>query len=66
LRGWILDGGIARLREHPVARYFLARQRVPMPAYRRFVSEHDLEALVRYVRWVNAGEWQGTPLDLGH
>ena len=66
LRGWILDGGIARLREHPVARYFLARQRVPMPAYRRFVSEHDLEALVRYVQWVNAGEWQGTPLDLGH
>jgi hypothetical protein len=39
---------------------------VPMPAYRRFVSEQDVDALVRYVRWVNAGEWQGKPLDLGH
>jgi len=66
LRGWILDGGIARLREHPVARYFLTRQRVPMPAYRRFLSAQDLEALAHYVRWVSAGTWQDTPLDLGH
>ena len=66
LGGWILDGGIPRLRERPIARYFLARQRVPMPAYRRFVSDVDLDALVRYVHRVNTGEWQGKPLDLGH
>ncbi len=66
LREWILEGDIARLREHPVASYFMHRQRVSMPAYRPFISEPQLQALMRYVRWVNAGEWRNTPLDLTH
>jgi mono/diheme cytochrome c family protein len=66
LRGWIRDGEIERLRDHPIARYFTRSQRVFMPAYHNFLSEEDVQALMRYVRWVNAGDWQNKPLDLGH
>jgi mono/diheme cytochrome c family protein len=61
LRGWINDGEIARLRDHPVARYFTRSQRVSMPAYHDFMPEKDLEALMQYVRWVNAGGWRSAP-----
>jgi mono/diheme cytochrome c family protein len=50
LREWILDGSPRRLREHPVARFFLRRQTLQMPAYRGRASDADVEALVRYVR----------------
>ncbi len=66
LRGWILDGEIPRLRDQPLARYFTRRQRVYMPAYRNFITDQQLQALMRYVRWINQGEWQTKPLDLGH
>lgn len=66
LRGWIRDGEIERLRNHPIARYFTRSQRVFMPAYHDFLSEQDVQALMRYVRWVNEGDWQNKPLDLGH
>ncbi|MFQ5665206.1 MAG: c-type cytochrome [Candidatus Binatia bacterium] len=66
LRHWILDGEIARLRDHPLAQHFLRSQRVSMPAYRDFITAPQLDALVRYVRWVHRGEWQTQPLDLGH
>lgn len=66
LRGWILDGQIPRLRDHPIASRFVTRQRVPMPAYKDHITERQLEALMRYVRWVNAGDWHGRPLDLEH
>jgi len=66
LRNWIHDGEIARIRDHPIGRYFIRSQRVFMPAYHNFMPEKDLIALMRYVRWVNAGDWQSKPLDLGH
>ncbi len=66
LREWIQSGEIARIRANPIARYFVERQRVSMPAYRAFIDDKQLQALMRYVRWVNAGEWQKKPLDLGH
>src|SRR5262249_7641881 len=66
LRGWILNGQIPRLRDHPIAKRFLNAQRVSMPAFKDFISDEQLRALMRYVRWVNDGEWQKTPLDLGH
>jgi len=66
LRGWILDGQIPRLRDHPIASYFINSQRVSMPAYRDFITDQQLQALMRYVRWVNEGSWQNRPLDLGH
>jgi mono/diheme cytochrome c family protein len=66
LRGWILDGQIPRLRDHPIAGHFINSQRVSMPAYKDFINDQQLRALMRYVRWVNDGEWQNRPLDLGH
>ena len=66
LRGWILDGEIERLRSQPIARFFTRSQRVFMPAFRDFMPEKDVQALMRYVRWVNEGSWQNKPLDLGH
>ena len=52
LRGWILDGGIPRLIDHPIARRFIARQVVSMPAYRGVLEDGELEALVAYIRWL--------------
>ncbi len=65
LRDWIRDGEVPRLRDNALAAFFLRRQRVYMPAYRGFISDADLEALVRYLRWVNQGDWQKQPLRLG-
>jgi mono/diheme cytochrome c family protein len=66
LREWILDGATAHLRAHPVAKFFIRWQRVSMPAYRAFLTDPQLAALMSYVRWVNGGEWQQKPLDLAH
>lgn len=66
LRAWIIDGSIERLRTHFIAKHFIESQRVYMPAYGDFLDDKQLTALISYVRWVNAGEWQGKPLDLGH
>ena len=48
---WILEGGIRRLTEHPIARHFLQRQSLQMPAYRDLTSE-ELDELWAYVRWL--------------
>lgn len=66
LREWILDGETARLRAHPLAKFFIRWQRVSMPAYRAFLTDTQLAALMSYVRWVNGGEWQQEPLALAH
>lgn len=52
LREWILDGSPKRLREHPIARWFLQRQVVQMPAYRNKVSESEVESILAYIRWL--------------
>lgn len=62
LRGWIAEGGIARLRDDPLASFFLERQRIQMPAYKDRLSAADIDALVAYVRWIDAGTWQTMPL----
>mgnify|MGYP001818747112 FL=1 len=53
---WILDGRIPRLSQHPIARYFLERQKLRMPGYREFSTE-QLDALWAYVLWL--GETDG-------
>ncbi len=58
LRGWIRDGSIPRLSEQPLAAYFLRRQRLQMPAYKNFLSEDDIGAIVAYVHWLAAGQWR--------
>jgi mono/diheme cytochrome c family protein len=58
LVGWIRDGTIPRLATHPVAKIFLERQRIQMPAYKAFLSEEEISAIAAYVRWLAAGEWR--------
>lgn len=50
LEEWILDGHPRRLWENPVARGFLERQVIQMPAYRRHLSEDDVTKLMAYIQ----------------
>jgi mono/diheme cytochrome c family protein len=52
LRKWILDGRIDRLESDVVAAFFSRRQIVQMPAYRDVLTEDELDAVVRYIRWL--------------
>lgn len=54
LRAWILDGGPPRLRAHPIAKFFLARQAVRMPSYRGRISDGHVDTLVAYIRALRA------------
>lgn len=54
LREWIVDGSPKRLREHFVARRFLAGQAVKMPAYGKTVKEEELAAIAAYIRWLRS------------
>jgi len=62
LRAWITSGGIPRLRDARLPSYFIARQRIQMPVYGQCLPPADVDALVAYVRWLAAGEWQHAPL----
>jgi mono/diheme cytochrome c family protein len=64
LRAWIAKGAIPRLRDDPFASFFLERQRIQMPAYEKFLSEADINAVAAYVRWLAQGSWR--QLALGH
>ena len=52
VRTWILDGNNPRLLKNPVARWFMERQTIQMPAYRNKISEQDLEDILVYLRWL--------------
>ena len=52
LRGWILDGGIERLESNPIARFFIGRQIIDMPAYRDRLTDREADALVSYITWL--------------
>jgi mono/diheme cytochrome c family protein len=52
VREWILDGRPRRLQEDPVARHFLDRQVIQMPAYRGRITPEDVESIVHYIRWL--------------
>jgi mono/diheme cytochrome c family protein len=58
LHGWIADGEIPRIAQHPIGSRFLRGQAIKMPAYGKHVPEPDIEALEAYVRWVRAGAWR--------
>jgi mono/diheme cytochrome c family protein len=53
LRQWILDGKIERLESNPLARYFMRRQLIQMPAYRGILDDGELEDLVAYIQWLD-------------
>ena len=50
LRQWILDGRAQRLQANPLARFFLDRQAIRMPAFRGQVTDDELKALEAYIR----------------
>jgi len=52
LRDWILDGGTSRLMNNRLARWFLERQPIKMPAYRDHVTPAEVDRLVDYVHWL--------------
>jgi mono/diheme cytochrome c family protein len=52
LREWILEGGSKRLEGNRVARFFLQRQPVKMPAYKGYVTPDELDRLVDYFHWL--------------
>ena len=54
LREWILAGRPQRLQANPLARFFLDRQAVRMPAFRGQLTEDELQALEAYIGWLRA------------
>jgi mono/diheme cytochrome c family protein len=52
LREWIVSGRPRRLQENPLARFFLDRQAIRMPAFRGQVTEEELRALEAYIGWL--------------
>jgi mono/diheme cytochrome c family protein len=54
IREWILDGRPPRLQESRIARFYLDRQPIQMPAYRGHVSPTEVDRLVDYIHWVRA------------
>ena len=62
LRGWIADGDIPRLRNDPLASYFLERERIKMRVFKDHLPAADIDALVAYVHWLAEGQWQKAPL----
>jgi mono/diheme cytochrome c family protein len=52
IREWILDGTTRRFAESSLARYFLSRQPIKMPAYRSQVTKAEVDRLVDYIHWL--------------
>ena len=52
LREWLLAGRPRRLQANPLARFFLDRQVIRMPAFRGQVNDEQLRALEAYIDWM--------------
>lgn len=62
LREWILEGTLARVREHAIGGRYAKRQLIQMPAYKAFLGEAELDALMAYVEWIASGEMAKEPM----
>jgi mono/diheme cytochrome c family protein len=49
---WVRDGAPRRLRDNPVAAWFMKRQTIRMPAFGARVSEAELAQITFYIRWL--------------
>ena len=49
---WVEEGMSRRFARDPLARFFLDRATMRMPAYRRFLRPGDLDSLWAYMRWL--------------
>ncbi|MEW6267916.1 MAG: c-type cytochrome [Thermodesulfobacteriota bacterium] len=56
LREWILTGKLARIEEHWIGGWFSRRQLIQMPAYEKFLTREEVDALVAFVRWIASGQ----------
>ena len=54
LREWILVGRPQRLQANPLARFFLDRQAIRMPAFRGQITDEELGALEAYIWWLRS------------
>lgn len=54
LDSWIRKGTIKRFEENKIARFFLKRQKISMPAYGKVLSESEIENLKAYIKWVRS------------
>ena len=54
IREWILDGRPGRLQQSRIARFYLDRAPIQMPAYRGHLEPAEVDRLVDYVHWVRA------------
>lgn len=52
IREWVRDGSPKRLRENPVAAFFMGRQAIRMPAYGDRVTEEEMGRIVAYIGWL--------------
>jgi mono/diheme cytochrome c family protein len=55
VREWIVDGRPRRLQEDRLARFFMDRQVIQMPAYRGRITPDEVEQIVRYIKWLRRG-----------
>ena len=59
IREWIREGSPRRLRENPVAAFFLRRQAIRMPAYGERVSDDEVRHITAYIRWLRSDHSRG-------
>ena len=52
---WVEEGVARRLRDDPIAKFFLRIPPLHMPAYRDHLEAGDVDALWAYVQWLRAG-----------
>lgn len=52
IREWILDGSTKRFMDNPLARFFIERQPIKMPAYRNHISKPEVDRLIDYIHWL--------------
>lgn len=61
LKDWIMTGTIPRFEKNPLARWFLERQTVKMPAYKDALSAPELETIMTYIRYLRGRPLEAAP-----
>ena len=54
LREWIKNGNIRRLSKNFVARFFIKRQIIKMPAYKDKLTEDEINYVISYILWLRS------------
>jgi mono/diheme cytochrome c family protein len=52
IREWVLTGTVQRLQQQRVARFFMERAMVRMPAYQGHVTDAEVTKLLDYIHWL--------------